>query len=221
MDMVLIIDLAIIVIIGLCIFLGYRKGLIGVAFKILSFFIALIVAVTLSTPLANFIINNTEVDDSIQSAIQDKFISTDEQMQEGQEVEVSGKDSFSQEIVKYINGTVSQVKNDSIKVISHNLTILIIRVIVAIGLYIVTKFILYFFRKIADVIAEIPIIKQFNKLGGLIYGVLEGVLIVYVVLAIASLLAPMISNTEFFVAINNSFIGSIMYNNNLILKILL
>ena len=220
--MSIIIDLAIVLIMALCIFFGYRKGLIGVAFKILSFLIAFIVAITLSYPISNFIINNTEIATGLETSIQGKFVSeTGEPVDIDQEAEIKAEDSFSQEILNSINGTANDMKNQTVQVVSHNLALLIVRAVVSIGLFIITKFILFFFRKIAETIAEIPIIKQFNKAGGIIYGVIKGLLVVYVILALASLLAPTLNNTDLIVSINKSFIGNMMYNNNILLKIIL
>ena len=39
---------------------------------------------------------------------------------------------------------------------------------------------LKFVTALADLIAKLPILKQFNKLGGTIYGIIEGLFIVFV-----------------------------------------
>ena len=86
--------------------------------------------------------------------------------------------------------------------------------------FLISKFILLFLKLFADAIANLPIIKQFNKAGGTIYGILEGFLIVYVVLGIISIASPMISDSKIITDIQNSYIGNTMYDNNIVLKIL-
>jgi len=49
----IIFDLIIIAIIGLATFIGYKQGLVKAAIKILSFFIAIIVALVLYKPISN------------------------------------------------------------------------------------------------------------------------------------------------------------------------
>ena len=71
--MSLIIDIVIIGIILLCLWGGYRKGLIGVAFSIVSFIAALIIAFILFNPISSFVMNNTEFDDNIKNAIITNF----------------------------------------------------------------------------------------------------------------------------------------------------
>lgn len=219
--MPVIIDISILLIIGLCIFFGYRKGLIGVAFKIISFVVALVIAVTLSYPISNMIIENTDIDENITSAMQSKFVSQGGLKDENQGVEIKNQEDISNVVLKFMDESINDAKTQGVKVIAENLSIMIIRVSVGIGLYVLTKIALFFFRKLSEVIAEIPIIKQFNKAGGFLYGVLKGFLLVYTILAVASLLAPAINNTELFAAINESTIGAFMYNNNLLLQFIL
>ena len=65
-------DIFVILIIMLCILIGYKKGLIKVAVRLLSFFVALIIALILYTPISNYIIENTEVVPSLKGTIQSK-----------------------------------------------------------------------------------------------------------------------------------------------------
>lgn len=219
--MSIIIDIAIVLLIGFNIFFGYKKGLVGVAFKILSFFVALIVVAVLTNPIANLIMNTTDVGTNLQTTIERRFIEDEPSLEHMDEnVQIEGKNEFSKEVLKYIEDSSADIKEAGIKAIAKGLATTVIKALVAIGLFIITKIVLFFFRHVAEKIAELPLIKQFNKAGGIIYGVIMGLIMVYVIFAIASLVAPAMNNTEFFVAINNSFIGSVMYNNNLLLKML-
>ena len=61
----MIIDLIIVAIIAVCVLLGYKRGLIGVAFKLISLILAIVLALILHGPIASFIINNTAVEEKI------------------------------------------------------------------------------------------------------------------------------------------------------------
>lgn len=78
-----------------------------------------------------------------------------------------------------------------------------------------------FIKLFASVIEKIPIIKQFNKAGGTIYGILEGFIVIYAILAIINLTAPMIEHNQAISKIEESFICKTMYQNNILLKIIL
>mgnify|MGYP005794201985 FL=1 len=214
-----IIDLIVIGIIFLSTFLGYRKGLIGVAFKIASFIIAIIITLILFKPISNFIINNTEFAQTIENTIVQK-LSTAE-IENGQIKQENS--NLPEVIVNYINvglqNTVNEAKDSIVKIVARNLAETIIDIIVIIGLFIITRLLLLFAKAILEAISEIPIIKQFNKAGGILYGILRGLLLIYLTLAIISLLLPMLDKTAILNIINNSILTKILYNNNIILMI--
>lgn len=217
--MSIIIDLILIGIILLSTFLGYKKGLIGVAFKIVSFIIALIVTLVLFKPISNYIITNTQLANTIENAIIEKLSTA--KIEEGQ-IEEESTD-LPNVVVDYINGgiqdTVNQAKDSVVKVVAHNLTETAISIIVMIGIFIITRLILLFAKAILEAVSEIPIVKQFNEVGGIIYGIIRAILLIYVILAIISLILPMLDKTMILSAINNSILTKILYNNNLILMI--
>jgi hypothetical protein len=60
---------------------------------------------------------------------------------------------------------------------------------------------------------------MFNKSGGLIYGILKGFFMIYLILAVFSLISPIIYEYGIIQSILDSSLGSNMYNNNLILNV--
>ena len=110
--------------------------------------------------------------------------------------------------------------NDSIKNIAETLTTKLIEICTILILYIVARIVLKFIAALATLIEKIPILKQFNKLGGTVYGLVKGVLIVYVILAIIYLASPLLKeNTS--KKIEEARLTKMMYNNNIITKIML
>ncbi len=217
----IIIDLIIIAIITLCIIFGYKKGLIGVLFKILSFIIAIIITLILYKPVTTLVINATTIDDNIQNAIYSKLQGRELTVENSEELrEQEVPDNIINNINKYINNATGNSEGDIALSVAKQLTISILNVIVAIVLFIVIKLVLLFAKAVFNKIAELPVINQFNKLGGILYGVVKGILVVYLILALATLILPMTNDATIITGINNSFIGGIMYNNNIILKIL-
>lgn len=214
--MAIIIDIVIVAIIALCLFLGYRRGLTGSLLKILSFVLAIVIAFILFKPVSNLVINHTNWDDSLKTSIE-QFITEKTSTPEE-------KSSLPQVIVDYIDETMAQSVNEAKEIAIENtaqsVTNLIVNAGVWIAVFIIARILLIFIRFITALIAKLPVIKQFDKLGGILYGILEAFVILYVLLAIISFIAPMINNAEFIDALNKSFIGSMLYNNNILLKIL-
>ena len=214
--MAIIIDIVIVAIIALCLFLGYRRGLTGSLLKILSFVLAIVIAFILFKPVSNLVINHTNWDDSLKTSIE-QFITEKTSTPEE-------KSSLPQVIVDYIDETMAQSVNEAKEVAIENtaqsVTNLIVNAGVWIAVFIIARILLIFIKFITALIAKLPVIKQFDKLGGILYGILEAFVILYVLLAIISFIAPMINNAEYIDALNKSFIGSMLYNNNILLKIL-
>lgn len=219
--MSILVDLIILAVITLSIFLGYKKGLIGVAVKILSFFIAIILAFVLCGPVATYITETTTLDDNIQQSVKQMLEAKEDTNKE--EV-VQSADNIPQFVTNFIEEEIDKVatnaQNEIANVVSANVTSAIINAISFIGIFIVTKIVLIFLKMFSEQIAKIPVLKQFNQAGGIAYGVLRGFFIVYLVLGIISLIMPLFQENMIIDAINNSIIGSMLYNNNLLLKIL-
>lgn len=217
--MSIIIDLIVIGLIALSTFLGYKKGLIGVAFKILSFLIAIVITLILYRPIAGFIINNTPVAKNIESTIIEKLSSS--KIEEGQ-IQKESTD-LPNVVVNYINSeitkTVNNTKDEIVVNVAKDLSENIINIGVMIALFIVIRIALIFAKVLLEAVAELPIVKQFNEAGGTIYGILRGVLLVYLILAIISLILPMTDKTSVLGIINNTILTKLLYNNNLILMI--
>lgn len=210
--MSIIIDIIIIVIIALCILEGYKRGLVGMAFSIISFFVALIIAFILFNPVATFIIDNTELDENIKNAIIDNFVEETGQTQEAE--------NMSDAVTNYIDNSLNEIKNIGVISVAHNIATITIKALSFIGVFIIAKLILIFFRKFADLIAKLPLIKQVNKGGGIIVGLIKALIIIYLILAILSLIMPLFAESALYGALNKAIIGGMMYNNNLLLNLI-
>ncbi len=85
--------------------------------------------------------------------------------------------------------------------------------IVVIGCLLIVKII----GLILDVATEAPIIKQVNKLGGIIFGVLKGGILVFVLMMLAMYVAPLFPELDLINSIYSSHIGVYFYEHNLLL----
>lgn len=211
-------DLIILAIVGICVIVGYKKGLVEVGFKLISFILAIIIALMFYEPVANFIIEKTEFDESIQQTIQQNIGE-----KKLEEISVNENEEIPEIITKQINNTIIQATNSAKEsvatLVSQNLAVLAIKIISIIGLFIVARILLFVVRKITNLIAKLPLIKSINKLGGVIYGVAEGIIIVYAILAIITGVIALTGNDFMLEYINNSSICKAMYNNNILFKI--
>ena len=218
----ILVDLVIISMIISSTYWGYRKCLFGVIFKVLVFIVSLLIVFVLYKPVSNSIIKNTEIDEKIAEVIRSNLEGTT--LSDGQLLQAS-ESNFSTGVVNLINSFVSealnQAKSDAVGYVSVELSYFIVRVGTMLLLFMLSKFFLLFIRFAAELIANLPFIKMFNKSGGLIYGVIKGFLLVYLILAILSVISPLVSSWGIMNAVEDSYLGSTMYNNNIILNLII
>lgn len=206
--MSIIFDIVVIAIIALCTFIGYKQGLVKSAIKILAFFIAIILAFVLYKPVSSLIINNTSIDDNIKNVMIEKI--KPEGTEKEQEIKI--EDDIALRIMGEATNTIEQI--------AETFTTKIIEVAVLLLIFITVKIALRFVTVLTDLITKLPLLKQVNKLGGTVYGIIKGIIFVYTILAVVYLITPLLQNnvTE---DINKSIITKTLYNNNLILNVII
>lgn len=204
-------DIIVIAILALSIFLGYRKGLVELGIKLVGVIIAIVLTLILYRPITNIIINTTSLDENLEQAILNqgqKIINPEEQSEETNQVQKNEQDIVTQ--------VEEQIENEMLPEAARELSINIIRACVMLILYIVIKIALRFVTALANLVAKLPILNQFNKLGGIIYGTIRGLLIIYVLLLLIRFFGQVNPQNKIHTEIQNSFITKEMYNKNII-----
>lgn len=208
----IIVDLIIIAVVLLFIFLGYKKGLTGSLIKLLSFIIAIVVAFVLYKPVANAVIENTVIDDNIRTTLRATLGAEDKTENTEENVPSTIMDNINKEI----ENATDEVKANVI----DQTTITIVNIGSGIVIFLAVRVILVLISLFAKILTDLPVIKQVDKLGGLAYGAIEGIVIVYAVLAVISLTSVIWANNAVVTAIAKSSLGEMLYNNNIILNLL-
>ena len=210
----IILDLVVLGIILLNIFICYQKGLVKLAVGLVAVLISIILALLLYKPVSNLIIEKTEIDNKIQNAIIENFTTKQE---DEAEVDDSG---FMKYIEQYVDDTVNKTKNEIVTEAAGTIAVKVINIGVIILIFVISRLILILLTFITDLITELPIIKQFNDVGGVLYGIVKALLIIYVILAIAFFIVYVTGNTTISEAISSSYITKFFYNNNILLNII-
>ena len=196
--MSVVVDIIIVAIILLSTFLAYRKGLITLAIQLVAVVIAVVLTLLLYKPVSNLIINVTGIDEMLQNAI----------LEEANEIMTNGEENANQ--------IVESIQNNMLPETARTISTNIIQGVVILILYVVIRVILRFVTVLANLVAKLPILNQFNKLGGVIYGILRGVLIVYILLLLVNLSGEIEPQNEVYTSVEESYIGKIMNENNIL-----
>ena len=196
--MSIVVDFIIVAIILLSTFLAYRKGLITLAIQFVAVIIAIILTLLLYKPVSNVIINVTGIDEAIQNAI----------LEEANDIMTNDEEGANQ--------VVESIQNNMLPETARTISINIIEGAVILILYIVIRIILKFVTALANLVSKLPILNQLNQLGGIIYGILRGLLIVYIILLLVNLSGEIEPQNQVYTAVEGSYVGKMMNENNIL-----
>ena len=216
----IVVDIILIVCLFIFIVTGYKKGLTGSLLKLVSFAIAIVLAILLYKPLANMIIEKTDIDDNIKTSIINMF-----SQKETERKETKADDNLQNTIINNINQNIenatTEAKNTIVEQSASKMAITIVNICSALIVFIIAKIILIIVNLFMKGITSLPVIKQIDKTGGIIFGAVEGLFFIYVALAVVSFSAVLWTNNKVSQAVDKSAIGSMMYNNNILTNLLI
>lgn len=193
----IIIDIVVFAFILISVLLGYKKGLISLGIHLVAVIVALVIAFILYRPIGNLVINTTSIDESLEQTIQGQIESAAESG--------LGEDNA---LVKNVGEGLTQETSRSLAInIIYGVTMLI--------LFIILRICLVFINSIANAIAKLPILKQFNKLGGVLYGLLRGIIIVYAILLIIGLIITLNPEGALNQTISATYLTKVMIEHNI------
>lgn len=210
----IILDIILVAIIALNVYLCYKKGLVNLAVGLIAMVAAIILAVVLYKPVSNLIIEKTELDENIEKAIIEKF-SAD--VPENAEVRYVGIWEY---LEKYVDNAVNKTQNEIVYETAGTMAVKIINIGALIGIFLIARVALFVLTFVADAITSLPIIKQLNEVGGILYGLVKSLLIIYVVLAVVFFIVSVTANATISNAISGSYITKFFYEHNILLNIL-
>ena len=210
----IILDLIIVAIIASNIFICYKKGLVKLAVGLVAVLAAIILSVILYKPVSNLIIKNTGIDKKIENVIIENFSSD---TQNGGETKYVGVIDY---LEKYANDAVTKTQNEIVYETAGTMAVKITNIIVLLAIFIIVRAVLVLLTFVSDAITSLPLIKQCNEVGGVIYGIIKAFLIVYIILAIVFLIVLVSGNSTISYMISSSHITKFFYENNLLLKII-
>lgn len=212
------VDLIIVAIVLATIITGYVKGLAKSVLKLVSFILAIIIVAIIYKPIGNAIIDNTDIDENIKASLVQSLYKEDNN-EKVEEVKEEKDENFANQITESLSNTIKENTKEGITQVAEDTSKTIVYVITAIGLFIIVNFVLIIVTLIIGAITELPIIKQVDKIGGIAFGTIEGILFIYIVMAFISLSSFVWADNGVVKAVTESCIGNFIYNNNFIINI--
>lgn len=239
-----VIDIIVILIILISVFLGYKKGFVRTAVSLLSFFVAIGVALLFYKPLAIILTENTTIDDWIIMNITSNH-DDNENLTESSETDESGDvpmfieeaSNLTEEketnnlglvigMLENLPATITdklsleEIKSDTKQEIAYKVSELIMNLLSLIIIYIVVKVTLIIAAFILDGIMKFPILKQLNEILGMGIGAVIGFIQIYVAFAVITFISSICDISVVIETIKLSAFAKILFENNVIISLL-
>lgn len=205
----IILDVIVIAIIALSVYSCYKKGLVNLAVGLIAVVAAIVLSVMFYKPITNLVIENTGLDETIENTLNETF---------GEQVRFLGLANYLEtEAENIVNGTQNEASYVGASVMADTT----VSLIVFIAIFTIVRVALFALTFVADAITSLPILKQLDDVGGIAYGLVKALLIIYIALAIVTVAVSFIESTAITDAISSSYVTKFFYEKNVLLNILL
>ncbi len=171
------IDIAILIIVGIFMILGYYRGILGTIFSLVQWIAIAYFSVLLTPIFSQFVVSNFKLDIVILDFV------------------YSHSEIF--------NKAVSIMTDEML----HSIVLRVINVLSIVVLFILLKILFSIAFSILNNIVKLPILNEINKIGGIIAGMAEGIVITYLLMLVINWL-PISTLEPIKVELPNSKIGS-------------
>ena len=170
---------------------------------------AIILTLIIFKPIGNVIIKNTSIDEKIENVILENtknFIDENSQVSDNKYIQSAS------------DNAVTEVKENILPEQARNIAVNVVYVASAIIIFIVSKIVLSIIITLANAVASLPILKQFNEIGGLLYGIIRGAVISFIIILIIGTVAKMNPNGTVSKDVESTILVKEVYNNVIKIK---
>lgn len=200
----IVIDIILVLIVALSAFLGYKKGLVELGAKLFAGIIAIVITLIIYKPVGNIVIKNTSIDEKIENTILEKTTNV---------IDENSKISDNKYIQDASDNAVSQVKEEVLPEQARNIAVNVVYVATALILFIISKIVLSIVISLANAVASLPILKQFNEIGGFLYGLVRGAIISFVLILVIGTVAKLNPNGSLSKNVESTYLLKEVYDN--------
>ena len=239
-----IIDVIVILVIAISVFLGYKKGFVKTVISLVSFFVAIGLALIFYKQFAVILTENTTIDDWIIEHValnyeekteenkENALVSENSDINEKEQIETNineEKEDNEQEKLNILdflpenmlsNSDFEEIKEQTKLEIAYKVSELIMNLLSLIIIYIVVKVTLVIASYVLNGIMRIPVLKQLNEILGMIIGAVLGFIQIYIAFAVLIFISSITDISVVIDTVKLSAFASVLFENNLIINLL-
>lgn len=221
-------DLFVLLIIGFETFRSFKQGMVRSVVSLAGWVVALIAAKLYYKLVAVYLVTHFKIFENLEQNLYTAFtknLSSQAQLQQASDTGALGGAIQLPKVLGGISKDLAAKSQDTINQmvygdLSHRLAEMIINGLSFMAIVLVILAVLSLFTYVADGIMHLPLLKEANKLGGLVIGLLRGSVAVLVVMTMITFILPFMEKTWLIDSIQNSQIAIYFYNNNILLYLI-
>lgn len=218
--------IVVLVILALSTIKGYVSGFIKTVFAIFSLIVALIIASVATPTVSKGLQSNDKIYNMVSEKIEETVnFDTKIKKQTDQKKFIEKlpiPNSIKKTLVENNNSEIyeSMAVNSFEDYVVSLLTKVVINAIAFIVTFIVMVILLAILCKVLNLISKLPILNELNKTAGLLVGLLQGFIIIWIFFIIITVFSATSFGGSLFEMINDNKVLTIIYDNNLLLKLI-
>lgn len=214
----------------LCIYFSMKKGFIKASKGILALILTAVLISSVqpqmlnllqSTPISGAVRNM--VSKNISASYEREAISQDIDTTETEEAQaVVSSLKFPKFMQKSINKTVlsmAEIKNNVMEVITDSVTLMILKLLSVILLFLLVKLAVFLLLKLLEGLFELPGLRTLNRLLGAFLGIINTLLIIYIICGAVSMFSPSDKLVLIEETVQKTYILKYFYENNMLLAL--
>jgi len=225
-----ILDAILVVTVLILMIISSKKGFLSASKSIVALILTAILLSTMQTTILTTL-QNSPVNGAVRTIVAKKITKTYEQKQISDDVYTDDTEkseevcktlafpSFMENSIEKTLSQMTQMKNNLMEVITDSVTNMILNVIGMILVFLIVRLLVFLIIKILESLFKLPGLKAINRLFGAILGIINSLLVIYLICGAVSLFAPadkmqMINDT-----IQTTYLVKYFYEHNLLMSL--
>ena len=220
-------DIGILVIVALCAWGGYRRGLIHTVYRLVSFFAALFLAYQLYPHVADFLRDTavfTTIRDGIARAMNLETVFNEHAVARGAEIIDTLPLPAALRVLLHSHNTPDMYAFLQVATVEEYISgffaNMIINGFALLIVFMLAMFALALVGSLLDIVSMLPVVRTLNRAGGLALGLVMGFVIVWVSLVIMTMLLATGAHQTVYELLQDSFIASWIFESEFVLPML-
>lgn len=210
-------------------YMGSRKGLIKIVYSLVAVIAAMILSQCLSVPVTNFVEKNTQLHDMVKERmdiyveknVRENLENTTEQIHVNIEETLNLPKPVTDMLFDdYVQPESGFDIEEFCNYLSKGLTSICMSAITTIILFFIIIGILRFASTFFNVFARLPVINEINRLAGAVAGLVQGIIILWILCIIPMTMAGTPTGNIIMDAITGNVFLSFIYNTNIFAKLI-